>query len=76
VQISRQMLQPLRKWANAHRVALGLFSNFNLIFIVWQSVSSSAADILATSLGTLCLVNLATMALHVALLAMNTCLCW
>ncbi len=37
----RDLCPPVRRFVTRHRVFLGLFSTFNLAFIVWQVLSGA-----------------------------------
>lgn len=57
-----------------HKLALSLLSNGSLICIVWQTLSAAQQDVVHTPFGTLCLVALTAVALHLGYLAVNAAL--
>jgi sodium/bile acid cotransporter 7 len=69
--ILRESSAWVRKQVDKHKVALGIINNGSLICIVWQVLSSAQEDIINTAFGTLCLIALAAILLHVAYLIVN-----
>lgn len=54
-----------------HKKALGMINNGALILIVWQTLSSAQSNIVNTPFGTLVLVAIAAILLHVVYLIVN-----
>lgn len=69
--ILRESSTWVRKQVANHKVALGLLNNSSLICIVWQTLSSAQEEVINTAFGTLCLIALAAILLHVAYLIVN-----
>ena len=69
--ILREAFSWVRKQVDAHKVALGLINNGSLICIVWQTLSAAQEEVVNTAFGTLCLIALAAILLHVAYLIVN-----
>jgi len=69
--IIRESSAWVRKQVAKHKVALGIINNGSLICIVWQTMSSAQEDIVNTAFGTLCLIALAAILLHVVYLIVN-----
>ena len=68
---ARELLPPARRLAEAHGAALSVFSNFNLAFIIWQTLSAAQAVIVGTPTGATLVVIAATGLLHAAYLLIN-----
>jgi solute carrier family 10 (sodium/bile acid cotransporter), member 7 len=60
-----------RAWLTQHKTQLSLFSTFNLVMIVWQSLSAARAILLRQSGADLALVAVAAIAQHLIYLAFN-----
>ena len=69
--VIRESSQTVQELVKAHKVALGLISNANLIYIVWQNLSTSRDTLLDQSAGNIALVVAAGVLLHLAFLSMN-----
>lgn len=67
----RELSSWVRKQAAAHKFALTMINNTSLILIVWMTVSSAQQNIVHTGFGTLCLIALAAILLHVIYLCVN-----
>lgn len=61
----------VRAWITQHKTPLGLFCTFNLVAIVWQTLSSAHGALLRQSGSTLALVAVAAILQHFAYLAFN-----
>ena len=61
----------IRAWLTRHKTKLGLFSTFNLVMIIWQTLSG-AHDILLRQRGAdLAIVAVAAISQHLIYLAFN-----
>jgi sodium/bile acid cotransporter 7 len=69
--ILRESSAWIRKQVAKHKVALGLLNNGSLICIVWLTLSSAQEQVVHTGFGTLCLIFLAAILLHVVYLIVN-----
>jgi solute carrier family 10 (sodium/bile acid cotransporter), member 7 len=69
--ILRELFAPIRRFVAAHKVGLGLLNNGSLIFIVWQTLSSSQSSVINTAFKNLALMALAAVLLHIAYLLVN-----
>lgn len=60
-----------REFAKRQKLPLTIFANFNLVFVVWQSVSRSEKLISSTGIGSLVVCVLLSVALHLVFWGMN-----
>ena len=67
----RESSQRIQEFVKAHKVALGLISNANLICIVWQNLSTSRDTLLDQSAGNVARVVVAGVSMHLVFLSMN-----
>lgn len=69
---ARRQSAPVRRFAQAHKQALGIVSNTNLALLIWQTLSGSRETIVNTPFGSMLLVIVATFLIHVAYLILNS----
>lgn len=69
--ILREISSWVRDMVNKYKTALGLINNSSLICIVWQTLSAAQQNVVHTAFGTLCLIALAAILLHVVYLIVN-----
>ncbi|GBF93964.1 sodium Bile acid symporter family [Raphidocelis subcapitata] len=67
----RELLPPAKRFAQAHKQALGIFANTNLALLIWQTISASQSIIINTPFGTMLLVILSTLLVHTIYLIFN-----
>ena len=67
----REISSWIRNMVTKYKTALGLLNNGSLICIVWQTLSAAQQNVVHTAFGTLCLIFLAAILLHVAYLIVN-----
>lgn len=65
----RRSSSRLAAWVSAHKVALGLFSNANLVCIVWQTLSAASGVLLRQRAGDVLAVVALAASLHLVMLA-------
>ncbi|KIZ06026.1 hypothetical protein MNEG_1933 [Monoraphidium neglectum] len=68
----RELSPPARRFAQAHKQALGIISNTNLALLIWQTLSSAQEIIVNTSFGTMLCVIVGTFLVHILYLVFNT----
>ena len=61
----------MRSFATNHKTALGLTNNFNLILVVWQTISRASSSILTQTFGSICVIVLCGVGLHLIYLLVN-----
>ena len=82
LQLLRELVPPVFRFQQKHRMQLNLLSNCSLAFIIWQTLSGGRDIIVNTKFGNMLIVILATAVIHVVYLVFNTlavlcviCLC-
>lgn len=61
----------VRRWIAHHKTKLSLFSTFNLVMIIWQTLSAARGVLLRQSAAHLVLVAVAAISQHLIYLAFN-----
>lgn len=68
----RDLVPPVGRWVKNHRVLLSLINNSSLAFIIWQTLSSARDYIVNSTFGTMLLVFLSALLIHIIYLAFNS----
>lgn len=67
----RDTCKPVGAWVGRNRVLLSLVNNSSLAFIIWQTLSSAREYIVNSSFGTMLLVFVSALLIHVIYLVFN-----
>lgn len=68
----REFVPGALKFVRNHKVMLSLISNTNLAFIIWQTISGAQHEIVTTYFGTMLLVIITALFIHVVYLVFNS----
>eukprot|EP00899_Mesostigma_viride_P001880 jgi/Mesvir1/11693/Mv00085-RA.1 len=68
----RDFSNPVQAFVKKNRVRLSLFSNTNLAFLIWQTLSGARDDLIHQEFGTMLLVIAMDLIVHVLYLLFNT----
>lgn len=70
--VLRDLVPAVFTWQREHKVLLSIISNTSLAMIIWQTMSSARDIIVNTAFGTMVLVFITAVLIHVLYLAFNT----
>lgn len=72
----RELLKPVREFVGKYRVVIYMFTNFQVICIVWETMSSSQEGLLAREAGEIIAACVAAIIQHMAFLVMSSIIAW
>jgi sodium/bile acid cotransporter 7 len=68
----RDCVKPVGAWVKQHRTLLSIINNTSLAFIIWQTLSSAREYIINSTFGTMLLVFVSALLIHVLYLVFNS----
>eukprot|EP00882_Tetradesmus_deserticola_P030999 GHRQ01035033.1.p2 GENE.GHRQ01035033.1~~GHRQ01035033.1.p2 ORF type:complete len:248 (-),score=67.41 GHRQ01035033.1:362-1075(-) len=69
----RDCVKPVGAWVTRNRTLLSIINNTSLAFIIWQTLSSAREYIVNSTFGTMLLVFVSALLIHIIYLVFNAC---